>query len=70
MKEDQRAQIEKRAYELWEADGSPEGRAWEYWLRAERDLGEMAQDHAAADPLEPMERGSKGDAKDLARKPK
>ena len=26
--------IRERAYHLWEADGSPEGRAQEYWERA------------------------------------
>ena len=28
--------IRERAYALWEADGMPEGRQEEYWLRAER----------------------------------
>lgn len=27
-------QIRTRAYELWEADGRPEGRADDYWHRA------------------------------------
>lgn len=31
-------QIRERAYELWQADGCPEGRDVEYWLRAEADL--------------------------------
>jgi hypothetical protein len=57
MEEDRRAEIEKRAYALWEADGSPEGKAWEYWLRAERELSETWESHAATDPLEPMEHG-------------
>ena len=26
--------IRKKAYQLWEADGSPEGKADEYWHRA------------------------------------
>jgi Protein of unknown function (DUF2934) len=26
--------IRKRAYQLWEQDGAPEGRAEEYWHRA------------------------------------
>ena len=30
--------IRERAYSLWQADGSPEGRDMDYWLRAERDL--------------------------------
>ena len=27
--------IRERAHELWEAEGSPEGRLEEYWLRAQ-----------------------------------
>ena len=34
--------IRARAYALWESDGSPEGRAVEYWERAERELSEEA----------------------------
>ena len=30
--------IRERAYELWRQDGCPEGRAMDYWLRAEADL--------------------------------
>jgi hypothetical protein len=31
---DREERIRKRAYQLWEADGAPEGRAEEYWHRA------------------------------------
>jgi hypothetical protein len=31
--------IRERAYHLWEADGSPEGREQEYWERAEAMVG-------------------------------
>lgn len=31
-------EIRERAYCLWQADGSPDGRDMDYWLRAERDL--------------------------------
>lgn len=30
--------IRHRAYQLWTEDGCPEGRAVEYWLRAEAEL--------------------------------
>ena len=30
-------EIRERAFHLWEADGSPEGREMDYWLRAEQD---------------------------------
>ena len=33
-----RLEIEKRAYELWQADGSHHGNDLHYWLLAERDL--------------------------------
>ena len=32
--------IKQRAHELWEAEGSPEGRKLEFWLQAERELSE------------------------------
>lgn len=31
-------EIQKRAYEIWEDEGRPEGRADEHWLRAEHEL--------------------------------
>lgn len=31
-------QIRTRAYYLWEADGCPQGRDWEYWMRAKTEL--------------------------------
>ncbi|MFM0259992.1 DUF2934 domain-containing protein [Paraburkholderia sediminicola] len=33
-------QIRVRAYELWEKDGSPEGRADEYWEQGEAQIDE------------------------------
>jgi hypothetical protein len=36
------AAIRARAYELWERAGSPEHRAGEFWLEAERQLQEEA----------------------------
>ncbi len=31
-------QIRTRAYFLWEADGCPQGKDWEYWMMAQGDL--------------------------------
>lgn len=31
-------QISKRAYEIWEAHGRPEGKDQEHWCQAEREL--------------------------------
>ena len=35
---DLRVQIEKRAYELWQADGCHDGNHLHHWLQAEREL--------------------------------
>jgi len=35
---DHQFEIAKRAYEIWERDGYPEGRALDHWLRAEAEL--------------------------------
>jgi len=64
MDQDLEARIRTRAYELWEQDASPEGKADEYWekalrqLEAEGDAGQSAPppvDQSAkrrtADPL-------------------
>lgn len=32
--------IARRAYEIWEEEGRPEGRTEEHWLRAEFELGQ------------------------------
>ena len=37
--EDPQQTIARRAYDLWHAAGCPEGRALDYWLAAERELG-------------------------------
>jgi hypothetical protein len=30
--------VRRRAYELWEAEGRPEGRQMEHWTRAEEEI--------------------------------
>ena len=35
-----RAEIERRAYELWEAEGRPGGRDQSHWYRAEQELAQ------------------------------
>ncbi|MDN7425043.1 hypothetical protein CFB89_31095 [Burkholderia sp. AU16741] len=50
MNEERETQIRERAYRLWQVDGAPDGRADEYWQRAEQQLdaegggGEQAPD--------------------------
>jgi hypothetical protein len=36
--DDPHARIQRRAYELWEAEGRPSGRDREHWLRAEAEI--------------------------------
>ncbi|WP_321861759.1 DUF2934 domain-containing protein [Burkholderia cenocepacia] len=50
MNEERETQIRERAYRLWQADGAPDGRADEYWQRAEQQLdaeGSIAADERA-----------------------
>lgn len=42
--------IRQRAFELWEAEGCPDGLALEFWLRAERELVEPTPASLAARP--------------------
>ena len=39
MKNTQHAEIQTRAYFLWEMEGRPDGRHFDHWLRAEAELG-------------------------------
>jgi hypothetical protein len=41
MNIDMEAHIRERAYTLWQQEGGPEGRALEYWSRAERETAAM-----------------------------
>ncbi|WP_322787264.1 DUF2934 domain-containing protein [Paraburkholderia heleia] len=38
MNEQREERVRRRAYQLWEDDGAPEGRADEYWSRAEKQI--------------------------------
>jgi hypothetical protein len=51
---DLRQRIEKRAYELWEADGRVKGREMEYWLKAEEELAPLSV-AGEEDPLEALD---------------
>ena len=46
--EERHERIARRAHDLWVEAGSPEGRAMEFWLQAERELGEAAVETAGA----------------------
>lgn len=45
-------EIRHRAFQLWNQDGCPEGRAIDYWLRAE---AELAARGAAPEPAGPLQ---------------
>jgi hypothetical protein len=48
MVERDEEKIRRRAYELWESEGCPDGGAEAYWFRAEREIaGAAAHDTAA-----------------------
>lgn len=42
------AEIRERAYQIWVNQGSPEGRAEQHWLAAERELHDAAIEHTLA----------------------
>lgn len=39
MDEETEERVQKRAFQIWEAEGRPEGRAAEHWDQACRELG-------------------------------
>jgi hypothetical protein len=52
-----RNEIEKRAYEIWEQAGRPQGRDLDHWLRAEAELAALTQKAKPA-PKRPRSRTS------------
>jgi hypothetical protein len=42
--------IVRRAYELWQQAGEPEGRDWEFYLQAEKELRENDKDGVGPEP--------------------
>ncbi|HGL4260314.1 DUF2934 domain-containing protein [Burkholderia dolosa] len=59
MNEDRETQIRERAYRLWQADGSPEGRADEYWQRAEQQLDAEGAGEAEPELDQPADQAAK-----------
>jgi hypothetical protein len=57
--------IQHEAYLLWEADGRPFGRDYEYWMRASGVLTERAQ-HAAAEAERQAEAARQAALEELA----
>lgn len=46
--------IARRAHELWEQEGRPEGRAVEHWLEAERQLRGTGESQEASQAFQVM----------------
>ena len=42
--DEQEDQVRRRAHELWENEGRPEGREMDFWLQAEREIGEAGKE--------------------------
>jgi hypothetical protein len=45
--------VRRRAYQLWEDAGRPEGRSDEFWLRAEMEILGRTDESIRFDPFEP-----------------
>ena len=45
--------VRRRAYQLWEDAGRPDGRSDEFWLAAEMDILGKVDNSIAFDPFEP-----------------
>ncbi len=43
--------VAQRAYEIWQREGCPDGRAMEHWLRAEAEIGAQTSARGSADNL-------------------
>jgi hypothetical protein len=48
MAEDRDEKIRRRAHEIWEAEGRPDGKEADHWQRAARELGDGAMAHGNA----------------------
>ena len=60
MNEDREDRIKQRAYELWQREGSPDGRTLGHWLQAEREVQQsdsvMEEDSPNAAAIRDVER--------------
>ena len=54
MDTDRQERVRQRAYQLWEQEGRPDGKAEEHWRRAEE---EIARDEEPSAPTTPEELG-------------
>jgi hypothetical protein len=53
--------IRERAYAIWEQEGRPDGREWDHWVRASREIADTPSAKAAPTVAEaPRKKGFKG----------
>ena len=50
-----RVEIAKRAYSIWEAEGRPDGRDIDHWLRAEAEIDGRDAKPGDEPPVSPVE---------------
>ena len=50
MIDERERRIKARAFELWQREGSLDGRTLGHWLQAEREIDEEADESVAEDP--------------------
>jgi hypothetical protein len=43
-------EVVRRAYELWQQAGQPNGKDWEFYLQAEKELRENGKDNIGPEP--------------------
>ena len=64
MNDDREDRIKQRAYELWQREGSPDGRTLGHWLQAEREVQQsdsvMEEDSPSAATMRDVEREHPG----------
>ena len=57
MDSDKEEKIRRRAYEIWEAEGKPEGREQEHWERAAREIEQETSETGGGSTEPPEEAG-------------
>lgn len=58
-------QISRRAYELWENEGRPEGSDMKHWLQAEKEFSTSSKSAPASSPTQSSVRNTSADTRPL-----
>lgn len=51
MDDERERRIKARAFELWQREGSLDGRSLGHWLQAEKEIDDEADESVAEDPV-------------------